>query len=164
MQDLKQRTPEHDFIEQLADKEHASWARWMKYLFSKCIQDDFRQMIIPADLVTRWLRQARTPYADLSEQEKQSDRDEVAKIVPIIEAYRGKQGTEISGEYDVASVVRNLATYYLRRAKECHVLAFEETDPNRMWGLYTAMLNFLAMRDGVLKVAENLGIAVEEGK
>ena len=75
-------------IEQLADKEHAGWAHWMKYLFSKCIQDDFGQMIIPADLVTRWLRQARTSYADLSEQEKQSDRDEVAKILPIIEAWR----------------------------------------------------------------------------
>jgi len=42
--------------------------------------------------------------------------------------------------------------------------AFEETDPNRIWGLYTAMLNFLAMRDGVLKVAENLGIAVDKEK
>jgi hypothetical protein len=25
-----------ELIEQLADKEHASWARWMEYLFSKC--------------------------------------------------------------------------------------------------------------------------------
>src|SRR5690349_13503273 len=26
-----------ELIERLADKEHASWARWMGYLFSKCI-------------------------------------------------------------------------------------------------------------------------------
>src|SRR6266704_5030565 len=32
---------EQDLIEQLADKEHARWAKWMLYLFSKCdVYDD----------------------------------------------------------------------------------------------------------------------------
>lgn len=78
---------EQELIEQLADKEHASWARWMNYLFSKCEINDLGQAVIPAPLVERWHRQLATPYSDLTEQEKQSDRDEVAHIVPIIRTY-----------------------------------------------------------------------------
>lgn len=74
-------------IELLADKEHESWAHWMKYLFSQCEQGNFGQMVIPAECVARWSRQIDTPYTDLSEKEKQSDRDEVARIIPIIRGY-----------------------------------------------------------------------------
>jgi|SRR5579885_240478 len=87
-------------IEALADKEHASWARWMDYLFSKCLEvptPDGRntEMVIPMGLVERWKRQVVTPYADLSEQEKESDRKEVAHILPIIEAYQQEQLQQI---------------------------------------------------------------------
>ncbi len=77
-----------EMIEALADKEHDSWSRWMKYLFSKCeihgLVVDTGILCIPADLVDRWTRQASTPYSELSEPEKQSDRDEVERILPII--------------------------------------------------------------------------------
>ncbi len=76
-----------ELIEALADKEHASWARWMKYLFSKCHQNPGGSMTIPAELVERWGMQTYIKYRHLSEQEKQSDRDEVAHILPIIEQY-----------------------------------------------------------------------------
>ncbi len=76
-----------ELIEQLADKEHASWARWMRYLFSKCEFLPDGRVAIPPGLMGRWTRQATTPYAQLSEQEKQSDRDEVAHILPIISTY-----------------------------------------------------------------------------
>lgn len=77
-----------ELVEQLADKEHASWARWMRYLFQQCspLQAD-GTLVLPAALVTRWSRQVTTPYADLSEREKQADREEVAHILPIIAAY-----------------------------------------------------------------------------
>lgn len=84
---------QEELIEQLADKEHASWARWMEYLFSKCDdwyevdvngQEIYSGKIIPLDLVERWQRQIEVPYAELSEREKQSDRDEVDHILPII--------------------------------------------------------------------------------
>lgn len=74
-------------IEKLADKEHDSWARWMDYLFEKSTIDTEGNALIPAGLVERWMRQAKTPYADLTEREKQSDRDEVAHILPIIDAW-----------------------------------------------------------------------------
>ena len=87
---------EAELVEHLADKEHASWARWMKYLFSVCGglpvgAGLYRDITIPAALVMRWDRQADTPYAELSEPEKQSDRDEVAHILPIIREYHAAQ-------------------------------------------------------------------------
>jgi hypothetical protein len=78
---------EQELIEQLADKEHASWANWMLYLFSKSEINPDGSVTIPPGLVERWQRQSETDYADLSEKEKQSDRDEVARILPIIEEY-----------------------------------------------------------------------------
>jgi hypothetical protein len=75
-------------VEQLAEKEHGSWSHWMKYLFSKCTANADGSMTIPVALVDRWQGQAETPYADLSEREKQSDRNRVNLILPIIEAYR----------------------------------------------------------------------------
>jgi hypothetical protein len=81
---------EQELIELLADKEHNSWARWTNYLFNRCDlergKDSFRY-VIPRELVERWKRQIDTPYADLSEQEKQSDRDEVEHILPIIKKF-----------------------------------------------------------------------------
>ena len=74
-------------IEQLADKEHYSWSRWMRYLFTKCEKTSDGSLTIPGHLVAHWLRQAGTPYAELSEKEKQSDRNEVAHILPLIEEY-----------------------------------------------------------------------------
>lgn len=82
---------EQELIEALAEKEHASWARWMHYLFSKCTRQYDGTYVIPHHLVTRWRFQIETPYAELSEQEKQSDRDEVAHILPIIHAYMGSK-------------------------------------------------------------------------
>lgn len=75
-----------DLMEQLAEAEHASWANWMSYLFSKCQLHHDGAVTIPAGLVRHWRRQVETPYADLSEAEKESDRDEVRKILPLIEA------------------------------------------------------------------------------
>lgn len=73
-------------IEKLADAEHASWSHWMKYLFSQCanVQGD---MVIPKKTVEHWQRQMNTPYEQLTDREKESDREEVRKILPSIDAY-----------------------------------------------------------------------------
>lgn len=78
-----------ELIEKLADAEHDSWAHWMDYLFSCCTITIGGEgaLTIPAGLVQRWKRQAATPYADLSDREQESDRNEVAKILPHIDAY-----------------------------------------------------------------------------
>lgn len=106
--------PEQVLIEKLADKEHASWARWMDYLFNQCDlergKDHFRY-IIPHELVERWKRQVGTPYAELTEREKQSDRDEVAHILPIIKQYVIDHAEVHHHHYDLSSEqgINNLA-------------------------------------------------------
>ena len=78
---------EQPLIEALADLEHASWARWMSYLFSQCEQQTDGSMLIPAALVKHWQWEVETPYAQLPERYQQSDRKEVAHLLPIIARY-----------------------------------------------------------------------------
>jgi hypothetical protein len=77
-----------ELIEELAHFEHDSWSHWMDYLFSKCKQNEDGSMTIPAELVYHWTRQLTTKYVDLTEKERESDRVEVRKILPIIEEYK----------------------------------------------------------------------------
>lgn len=79
---------EEELIEALADKEHESWARWMRYLFSQGAMNENDDFVIPAKLERRWAKQAYTDYAHLSEAEKQSDRNEVEHILPIIRRFK----------------------------------------------------------------------------
>jgi len=73
--------------EALADYAHTAWAGWMIYLFLKSTLNPDGTVTIPEWAVERWTRQAATPYQDLSEEEKESDRDEAKKMLKII---RGK--------------------------------------------------------------------------
>jgi len=70
--------------EQLAALAHEQWSGWMQYLFSKCERSLSQQVVIPYWAVERWRRQMTTPYADLSEEEKNSDREEADKMLAII--------------------------------------------------------------------------------
>lgn len=83
----EQAATEQKLIEQLADKVHESWSHWMRYLFSQCEKQPDGSMLIPLSSALRWNRQMATPYAELTEREKQSDRDEVAHILPIIDTW-----------------------------------------------------------------------------
>lgn len=62
-------------MENLADKVHAVWSHWMQYMFSCGTHNDNGTWTMPKDKVEWWRRQANTVYADLSENEKQSDRN-----------------------------------------------------------------------------------------
>lgn len=74
--------------EEFAALAHEMWSGWMKYLFSKCKSTtdgkDNVDMVIPNWAVKRWTRQMNTEYKDLPEEEKQSDREEAAKIIQLI--------------------------------------------------------------------------------
>jgi hypothetical protein len=82
---------EQELIELLADKHHASWAEWMTYLFRVCRKLPNGSIIIPSQLVEHWQGQIDTSYAELTEREKQSDRAEVAHILPIIKEFLSTQ-------------------------------------------------------------------------
>jgi hypothetical protein len=72
-------------VELLAAIEHERWSHWQKYLHGKCIRGDNGSLIIPADLAYRWAQQSATRYADLSDEEKESDREQVRGYLPVIE-------------------------------------------------------------------------------
>ena len=75
-------------MEQLAAIEHERWSHWQRHLHSQCIrQDDNGALLIPARLVGRWEEQAATPYGDLPEEQKESDREQVRRYLPLIKAY-----------------------------------------------------------------------------
>ena len=72
-------TPEA--LEVTADIQHAIWAYWMRHLFSVCDHHVDGSCTIPAEKVTRWDRQMRTGYGDLSEKERESDREIVRRFL-----------------------------------------------------------------------------------
>ena len=61
-----------ELIELLAAQEHDRWSRWEKYR-EEAIQAHDHTDVDEAPL-DRWRRQRETPYVDLSEKEKESDR------------------------------------------------------------------------------------------
>ena len=79
-------------IEAIAAIQHEIWSHWMKYLFSQCPDVAFGIKCIPADKVERWMRQMETPYAELSEKEKESDRDQARKVMEALNERQRRKG------------------------------------------------------------------------
>jgi hypothetical protein len=71
-------------IEKLAAIEHERWSHWQRYMHSKCIRQSDGSLLIPAKIVRRWERQIARTYTDLDEKEKESDREQVRKYLPLI--------------------------------------------------------------------------------
>lgn len=65
---------DNEIREMLAKATHEMWAHWMRYLFSRAAFQYGQAWINSAD-VERWTRQMKTPYEELHESEKDSDRD-----------------------------------------------------------------------------------------
>jgi hypothetical protein len=70
--------------ERLARICHIMWQGWMNYVFEVSRANKDGSVTIPAWAVQRWRRQISTPYVDLSEEEKDSDRREADKIMEVI--------------------------------------------------------------------------------
>ena len=74
-----------ELVETLASVEHERWSHWQRYLHSKCVpQGDDGALLIPADMVKRWEKQIATPYSELTDEEKESDREQVRKYLTLI--------------------------------------------------------------------------------
>jgi len=72
-------------LEAVAEECHKQWSRWTDYMLSLRIAGSgaFR-----VEDVARWARQINTPYANLTEAEKESDRGEARKILIAIDGVR----------------------------------------------------------------------------
>ena len=100
-----------EFIEKGADLEHERWSGWQSYFFSKCqvkpqsqvggMDDRYVYFALPKDVYERWGRQMNTPYSELSEQEKESDRKEVRQYLPLIDSILTQHTAELKKMIDV---------------------------------------------------------------
>ena len=71
---------------QLADQQHAIWAHWMRDMFTCGSFSANGSWTMPAEKVERWQRQMDTPYSDLSEKERESDRHQADKVLGVLSA------------------------------------------------------------------------------
>lgn len=74
-------------LEDWASNEHERWAKWQQYVFNKSEMkevDGKMMMCLPNEFYQRWAIQIDTPYSELSEQEKESDRKEVKPYITDI--------------------------------------------------------------------------------
>ena len=79
-------------MEQLAKVEHERWSHWQRYVHSQCHRAENGSLVIPAELARRWDAQMSTVYQDLDEDEKESDREQVRRYLPLIaEALSGRE-------------------------------------------------------------------------
>lgn len=67
----------------LSEYAHEAWSGWMKYMFEKSTVNPDGTITIPRWAVERWTRQMNLSYIELSEEEKESDRDEADRMLSI---------------------------------------------------------------------------------
>ena len=82
-------TNEQELREQLAAIEHERWADWQAWCH-KVLREMIRYNDMESNLeeiLSRWEKQIETPYAELSEAEKQSDREQVDRYWHLIQAH-----------------------------------------------------------------------------
>ncbi len=82
--------------EKLSELLHEIWSDWVRYLFGSTFTSDVDtfdadgnnvtqyERIIPYYITDRWSKQMQTPYKDLSEEEKDKDREQADKILTLL--------------------------------------------------------------------------------
>jgi hypothetical protein len=70
----------------LAAIEHDRWGHWQRYMHGQCRaqQSEPGALVIPATLVKQWSRQANTRFDELTPKEKESDREQVDRYLPLL--------------------------------------------------------------------------------
>lgn len=74
----------HTVMEDLAALEHERWSHWQRYMHSRGERQPDGSLVLPAELIERWERQSSIGYADLKDDEKESDREQVRRYLPVI--------------------------------------------------------------------------------
>jgi hypothetical protein len=71
----------NELLEKVAAFQHLAWSHWTKYMLEKVATQSAEET---EKDVLRWKRQIDTPYEQLSEKEKESDREWARKVLEII--------------------------------------------------------------------------------
>lgn len=77
-------------VEELAAIEHERWAHWQRFMHEQGQRQADGSLMLPAELVAKWDRLIDTPYAQLTDKERESDREQVRRYLPIVTAARNK--------------------------------------------------------------------------
>lgn len=77
-------------LEDLASTEHDRWTHWQRYMHDKGSRLPDGSLMLPASLVERWEKQISTDYRELSDAEKESDREQVRRYLPLVVAALSK--------------------------------------------------------------------------
>jgi hypothetical protein len=84
-----------DLREALADLQHEIWSHWMRYLRTKgkyrTTSDSAKVFVLEPGNMEHWDLQMETSYADLSEKEKDSDREQADKILAGLREAAGEE-------------------------------------------------------------------------
>lgn len=73
-------------MEELAAIEHKRWSRWQAFMHAQGNRQPDGSLVLTPALVRKWDRQIASGYAELSEVEKESDREQVRQYLPLIAA------------------------------------------------------------------------------
>lgn len=147
-----------DLRERLAAIEHERWADWQRYLHGQCSTINATgafaltdALVIPSNLVERWERQIATPYGDLSEAEKDTDRRQVDRYWWLI--------AELLADRDEART--KLARCREDRDEYGGQAAAAERDAER---LRADVAQLTVDRDSLIKAGEALATERDEAK
>ena len=82
--------------EDIASLVHDVWAEWWKYQKTQSIslyynERDPEGLRIDPYKVTRWNRQATTPYEELSQEERKSDLEIAERYLEIFDKYNSEE-------------------------------------------------------------------------
>jgi hypothetical protein len=137
---MSKHTPD---IERLAALEHERWAKWQNYLHSFLTwNNDIQAWVLQHEWKDRWQMQINTPYAMLSEKEKESDREQVRPYLKLLQS----QAEEYEREK-------------MEMAKELFkVLEDLNTDRELNAGQHERMGIKLALQEFKFKVAQKYGV------
>ena len=81
---------QNELREKLAAYSHEAWAGWMRYMFEnggseyQLFDTGLKAWVMLPQKNERWQRQMNTPYSELPEPEKASDRAEADKMLAIL--------------------------------------------------------------------------------
>ena len=73
----KKNNPKEKLIEELSDLEHKQWGHWTKYMLDNLTEENKKN----------WKRQINTKYIDLSEEQKDMNREWAEKVLKIVLKY-----------------------------------------------------------------------------
>lgn len=75
---------DNELRERIADMQHRIWVHWMRYFYTQCKPNPDGTFTIPVEKIEHWRRQMSTEYCNLTEKEKDSDREQADKILKVL--------------------------------------------------------------------------------